>query len=134
MDLPTYHFWTVSNQFWRYQDDNLKMVSQHRTGQSALIAQANRIWFQQGKEYQFWRYQDENLKIVSQNYRAWPDWTHVQADLALYWWQRLITFGSSRIRYNWHRYTAYSTGQTIAQANHIWFQQGKGYWYSILYY
>ena len=31
-------------------------------------------------------------KVVSQQYRAWSNWTDVQASLALYWWQRLITF------------------------------------------
>ena len=40
------------------------------------------------------RYQDENFKLVSQQYRAWSDCTDVQADPALYWWQRLITFGA----------------------------------------
>jgi hypothetical protein len=28
------------------------------------------------------------FKLVSQQYRAWSDCTNVQADLALYWWQR----------------------------------------------
>ena len=37
----------------------------------------------------------------SSNSRAGPDCTDVQAGLALYWWQRLITFGVSRIRVNW---------------------------------
>ena len=41
----------------------------------------------------FYGYQDENFKLVSQQYRAWSDCTEVQAGLALYWWQRLITFG-----------------------------------------
>ena len=39
-------------------------------------------------------------KLVSQQYRAWSDCTDVQAGLALYWWQRLITFGFNRIRVN----------------------------------
>ena len=30
--------------------------------------------------------------------RPWSDCTNVQACLALYWWQRLITFASSNIR------------------------------------
>ena len=30
-------------------------------------------------------------------YRTWSDYTNIQAGLALYWWQRLITFGSSRV-------------------------------------
>ena len=38
--------------------------------------------------------------MVSQQYKAWSDCTDVQADLALYWWQRLITFGVGRIRVN----------------------------------
>ena len=50
--------------------------------------------------YHFWGYQVENLKMVSQQYRAWTDCTNVPAGLALYWWQRLITFGSSRLRVN----------------------------------
>ena len=37
---------------------------------------------------------------VSQQYRAWSDCMNVQACLALYWWQRLISLGSSRIRFN----------------------------------
>ena len=32
-------------------------------------------------------------KLVSHQYRAWSDCIDVQAGLALYWWQRLITFG-----------------------------------------
>ena len=32
----------------------------------------------------------KNLKLVSQQYRAWSDFTDVQAGLALYRWQRLI--------------------------------------------
>ena len=46
----------------------------------------------------FMGYQDENLKLVSQQYRAWSDCTDVQAGLAQYWWQRLITFSVGRIR------------------------------------
>ena len=38
-------------------------------------------------------------KLVSQQYRAWSDCMDLQAGLALYW-QRLITFGSGRIRVN----------------------------------
>ena len=38
-------------------------------------------------------------KLVSQKYRTlWSDCTNVQADLALYWWQKLIIFGPGRIR------------------------------------
>ena len=40
---------------------------------------------------------------VSQQYKAWLDCTDVQACLALYWLQRLTTFGSSRIRVNYLR-------------------------------
>ena len=42
---------------------------------------------------------DENLKLVSQQYTE-PGQTGMMCRLAvaLYWWQRLITFGSSRIR------------------------------------
>ena len=43
--------------------------------------------------YHFKGNQDENLKLISQQYRAW-------SDLALYWWQRSITFGVGRIRVN----------------------------------
>ena len=39
-----------------------------------------------------------NFKLASQQCRAWTDCMDVQAGLALYWLQRLITFGSSRIR------------------------------------
>ena len=38
------------------------------------------------------------MTLVSQQYRAWSDCTEVQAGLVLYWWQILITFGSSRIK------------------------------------
>ena len=38
------------------------------------------------------------MKLVSQQYRAWSDCTDVQDGLALYWWQRLLTFGVGRIR------------------------------------
>ena len=38
--------------------------------------------------------------LVSHQYRAWSDITDVQTGLALYWWHRLITFGSNRIRVN----------------------------------
>ena len=48
--------------------------------------------------YHFQGYEDENLKLVSQQYRAWSDWTDVQAGLALYWWQGPLTFGVGRIR------------------------------------
>ena len=39
----------------------------------------------------------EILDVVSQQNRVWSDSTDVQVGLALYWWQRLTTFGSSRI-------------------------------------
>ena len=48
--------------------------------------------------YHFYGYQDENLKLVSRQYRAWLECTDVQAGLALYCWQRLITFDVGRIR------------------------------------
>ena len=35
---------------------------------------------------------------TAQMYRAWSDCMDVQPVLALYWWQRLITFSSIRIR------------------------------------
>ena len=38
--------------------------------------------------------------MVSQQYRAWSDCMDVQADLALYWWQRPIIFSVGRIRVN----------------------------------
>ena len=50
--------------------------------------------------YHFQGYQDDNIKLVSQEYRAWSDCMNVQAGLALYWWKRLITVSSSRIRAN----------------------------------
>ena len=40
-------------------------------------------------------------KLFSQQYRDWSDCTDMQASLALYWWQRLITFSSDRIRAKW---------------------------------
>ena len=40
------------------------------------------------------------LEVGQPKYRAWSDCTEVQAGLALYWWQRLITFGVGRIRVN----------------------------------
>ena len=48
--------------------------------------------------YHFQGHQDKNLNLVSQQYRTWSDCTDVQSGLALYWWQRLITFGVGRIR------------------------------------
>ena len=48
--------------------------------------------------YQFQGYQDKNLKLVSQQYRTWSDSTDLQTGLALYWWQRLISFSSRRVR------------------------------------
>ena len=47
--------------------------------------------------YHFKGYPDENLKLVSQQYRAWSDCMDVQTGLALYWWQKLITFIVGRI-------------------------------------
>ena len=41
-----------------------------------------------------------NLKFVSQQYTSWSDCTDVQAGVALYLWQKLITYGFSRIRVN----------------------------------
>ena len=38
--------------------------------------------------------------LVSQKYRAWSDCSDVQAGLALYRWQRQITFGEGGIRVN----------------------------------
>ena len=43
-------------------------------------------------------YQGENIYLASHKYGTWSDCTDVQAGLALYLWQRLITFVSSRIR------------------------------------
>ena len=40
-------------------------------------------------------------KLVTQQHRAWSDCMDVQADMALYWCQRLITFGVGRIRVKW---------------------------------
>ena len=39
----------------------------------------------------------ENLILVSRQFRALSVCIDVQAGLVLYWWQRLITFGSSRL-------------------------------------
>ena len=43
-------------------------------------------------------YQGKNFKLVSQQYTGWSDCMDVQAGLALYWWQSLITFSVGRIR------------------------------------
>ena len=53
--------------------------------------------------HHFKGYQDENLKLDIEQYRAWLDCTDVQVGLAIYWWQRLVTFAFSRIRvkYGW---------------------------------
>ena len=48
-----------------------------------------------------WDIKNRTWKMVSQQYRAWSNCTDVQAGLALYWWQRLITFGSSKRRVKW---------------------------------
>ena len=57
--------------------------------------------------YHFQGHQDENLKMVSQQYRAWLDCTDVQAGLALYWWESLITFGVGRIRVKYTELSIY---------------------------
>ena len=46
--------------------------------------------------------------MVSEQYRAWSDCTEMQAGLALYWWQRLITVSS----YNYVSLYNVSTGKT----------------------
>ena len=46
--------------------------------------------------YKFWVYQNENLKLTRQQYIAWSDCMDCRA---LYWWQRLITSGSSRVTF-----------------------------------
>ena len=46
----------------------------------------------------FWDCRDKNMKIDSQQYHIEPG---VHAGLALYWWQKLIIFCSSRIRVNY---------------------------------
>ena len=38
--------------------------------------------------------------LVSHHYRACSDCTDVQAGTGINWWQRLITFGSSRTKVN----------------------------------
>ena len=43
-------------------------------------------------------FRDIKMKTSSLQYRAWSDCTNVQAGLALYMWQKLITFGVGRIR------------------------------------
>ena len=48
------------------------------------------------------------LGVSSQQYRAWSGCTDVLAGLVLYWWQRLITFGSRRKRVNIKPLTLYS--------------------------
>jgi hypothetical protein len=47
-------------------------------------------------------YHCKNLILGSQQYRAWLDYIDDQAGLALCWWQRPITFDSSRLRVNIH--------------------------------
>ena len=42
----------------------------------------------------------ENLKLVSHQYKAWSDSKEAQNILALYWWQRLTTFGPNKILVN----------------------------------
>ena len=54
------------------------------------------------------QYQFRDIKMVSQQYRAWSDCMDVKASLALYWWQRLITFGVGRIRVNKHTCLLYN--------------------------
>ena len=48
-------------------------------------------------------------KLVYQQYKAWSDCQDVQAGLALCWWQRLIIFGSIRIRYQQSKHILYCT-------------------------
>jgi hypothetical protein len=64
------------------------------------------LWFLE-KFIQSWR--DFNIKIRKlswrQQYRAWSDYMYMQSSLASYWWQRLITYGSSSVRamrVHWH--------------------------------
>ena len=67
-------------------------------------------------------YQDVNLKLVSQQNRAWSDCTDVQTGLALYRWQRLITFDSSRIRVNvtvhWQAVISFITWHLRSKISH----------------
>jgi hypothetical protein len=45
----------------------------------------------------------KNLKLTSQQYRALSACKDVLADLALYWWQRLLTFAFSMVNWlKWH--------------------------------
>ena len=71
--------------------------------------------------YHFYVYQDENLKLASQQYRARPDCTDVRTNLALYCWQRLITFGVGRIRDNLYKCLYISE-----RSMEILFDGGKG--------
>ena len=67
--------------------------------------------------------------LVSQQYMALSDCTNVQADLALYCWQRLI-FGVCRIRVKIGQPTVYFCSACgsilVAKTNHFQFQQGRG--------
>ena len=69
--------------------------------------------------YHFQGYQDGNLKLVSQQYRTWSDCTDVQAGLALYWWQRLLTFSVSRIRVNNRLQLDFSPQTSSKKKEHI---------------
>ena len=57
-----------------------------------LIKQTCPMSILRSVHYQFWGHQDENSKLASQQYRARLH------RCALYWWQRLFTYGSSRVK------------------------------------
>jgi hypothetical protein len=67
--------------------------------------------------YQLWGYQNENLKFRSGSIIEFgqAERKAVQAGLALYWWQRLITFDSSRL---WVKgFVAQAIGSSLCPEN-----------------
>ena len=57
------------------------------------------------------------MKLVSSLYRALSDFKDVQAGLALFWWQILITFVPSRIRVRTTMTSMCGTLKTTGEAN-----------------
>ena len=71
-------------------------------------------------QYHIQGYQDVHLKLDRQQYKAWSDCMDVQAGMALYWWQMLITFGSSRIRVKYRKAKgSYKTTPMVEQQKFI---------------
>jgi hypothetical protein len=83
--------------------------------------------------FEFWdsKFRDFNIKIQEfskvKQFRAWSNCIYVQTGLALYWWQRLITFNASRLNVKcdtkWIAYTVNSASTRLKMVGkmHFWY-------------